>query len=78
MHCETCVRWEDVRRVPHQGFVFDECPHCGAGEWDLFPIAGEFRTGDEVDMGSDRFAQLRDAAGEPYEGDEDDDDGSSS
>ena len=77
MHCETCVRWEDVLRVPHQGFGFDECPHCGAGEWDLFPIAGEFRTGDEVEMDSHRYMLLREAAGEPDIFD-DDDDGSSS
>ncbi len=38
-----------------------ECPHCGAGEFDLWRIQGSFTTGDYVETASNRLADLCEA-----------------
>lgn len=61
IHCERCIRQGDERVVRMRGDEFRECPFkgCDGGHFDLFRIAGDFTTGEYLEMGTEKFDELR-------------------
>lgn len=61
LHCETAWHWvwvvgeHDLLECPGEG--------CDGGIGDLFSIEGEFEHDEAVEMGSEKFVQLREAGG---------------
>lgn len=56
LHCELITLDADVK---HDEDGDLECPHCEAGEWDLWRVRGSFQTGTQVETSSDYLDEIR-------------------
>lgn len=59
LHCERVWHWV---RGDVDGLLWCADSRCDGGMFDLFPVEGVFEHGEAVQIGSERFVELREKA----------------